>query len=139
MRRSKFLRLTQFVGDNLKECRTPNKPEMNINSPESTNIDINLSSAYIFKDIFNENKIKETLNQQLHLIEKILKIIESSLAYIMEWIDYHANYIAYDTDIDLSVKSKMRNNIDYRPSLKSMLYVYVALNLIPVIPIESVG
>lgn len=84
MRRSKFLKLTQFVRYNLKECGTPNKPETIINSPESANTDTNLSSNYIFKDIFNENKIKETLNQQIHLIEKIPTIIGLASTYIMK-------------------------------------------------------
>ena len=75
MRRSKFLRLTQFVKDNLKECRTPNKPEININSPDSTNIDINLSSAYIFKDIFNEN------NEII--AKKVLSVIDEKMTPIL--------------------------------------------------------
>ena len=135
----KLLRLTQFAKDNLKECCIPNKPEIVINSPESTNSDTNLSSAYIFEDIFKEKKIdKETLNQQSHLIEKIPKKFGAALKYIMEQLDYPANLLAYDADIDPSVISKMRNNIDYRPSLKSILQVCVALSLTPAISIELV-
>ena len=130
-------KLTQYAKDNIQECCIPNVPYQIINAAGFPDTDTTPSSEYHFKDLFTEKKIdKETLNLQAKLIGEIPKTFGEALKYIMEKLDYPSNILAYDAGIDPSVISKMRNNIDYKPNLRSIILVCITLKLSPVISYE---
>ncbi|MCK1191656.1 hypothetical protein MXZ21_07675 [Streptococcus uberis] len=129
--------LTRNALNNLSACCVVNLATITL----PPGMELGECGAYIrYEDVFDDSHtLDDNIEKYKELFMNFPNTFNEAIVYLMKIYNYQNLDLAVESGLDESVISKMRNKQTYSPKLESIIYICIAMKLLPSISFKLIS